>query len=317
MTTKPLKYDALLMVAGSETDANILYATRFFVPDPVIYFQIRKKTYLVLSDLEIDRANKTALVDQVLSLSAITKSLNKIGIKKPGSVEIIDHVFNKRKIASILVPENFPIKIADGLRKKKYKVHFKVDPFFDSRQFKTPQEVKHIRESLRAAEQGMSAGINLVKKSRIGTDGFLYINGEKLTSEMVKEKVNSAIMGMGFVPSHTIISSGNQCCDPHNEGSGPIRANSSIIFDIFPRSQKTGYFGDMSRTVVKGKASARLKEAFYTVMEGQKIGFRKIKDGVDGKISMRRYNNFLQKMDFLPAKEKIEWKDFSMEPDTE
>jgi Xaa-Pro aminopeptidase len=121
---------------------------------------------------------------------------------------------------------------------------------------------------------------------------------------MVKEKVNNAIMGMGFVPSHTIISSGNQCCDPHNEGSGPIRANSSIIFDIFPRSQKTGYFGDMSRTVVKGKASARLKEAFYTVMEGQKIGFRKIRDGVDGKDIHEEIQQFFAKNGFPTRKRK-------------
>lgn len=304
MGFKNIKYDALLIVANSETDANILYATRFFVPDPVIYFQIKNKFYLVLSDLEIDRAKKNASVDHVLSFSKVANRLKKKGIKKPETVDIIHHIFSERKILTVLVPANFPIEIADGLRKKRYKVRFKPDPFFDSRQFKSLQEVKYIKESLRAAEKGMHAGINLIKKSIIGKDGFLYISKTKLTSEMVKAEVNSTILKLGYLTSHTIISCGNQCCDPHNEGSGPLRANSSIILDIFPRSQKTGYFGDMSRTVVKGKASSRLKEVYQTVLEGQQIAFKKIKDGIDGKDVHDEIQNFFKQRGFPTRKGK-------------
>lgn len=329
--SKDIKYDALLMVADSETNANVLYATSFFVPDPVIYFQIKNKSYLVLSDLEIDRAKKTASVDHVLSMTKITNQLKKKGTKKTGTVEIIHHIFKERKVSFVLVPANFPVEIADGLRKKKFKVRYKPDPFFETRQFKSPREVRYIKESLKAAEKGMDAGIKLIKKSIIGKDGFLYIDqntinlyGEedlpllpslarrragvvnkiKLTSEMVKAEVNSKIMRMGFLPSHTIVSSGNQCCDPHNEGSGAIRANSSIILDIFPRSQKTGYFGDMSRTVVKGKASTRLKKAYQTVLEGQQIAYKKIKDGIDGKDVHNAIQNFFKQKGFLTSKGK-------------
>ena len=49
--------------------------------------------------------------------------------------------------------------------------------------------------------------------------------------------------------------------------------------DIFPRSQKTGYFGDITRTVVRGRASDRLKHAYHCVQEGQNIAFRRIRDG--------------------------------------
>src|SRR4029079_2795972 len=102
-----------------------------------------------------------------------------------------------------------------------------------------------------------------------------------LTSEIIKQVINTTIMALGFVPSHSIVASGDQCVDPHNEGSGRIVANSSIIMDIFPRSQKTGLFGDISRTVVPGKASDRLKSAYRCVEEGQEIGFRRIRNGVD------------------------------------
>ena len=304
MKNSGIKYDALLMVADSETNANMLYATRFFVPDPVIYFQIKNKSTMVLSDLEIDRAKKTVSVNHVLSLTKITNQLKKKRIKKPGTLEIINHIFKERKIASVLVPANFPIEIADGLRKKKLKVHFKPDAFFECRQFKSSREVRNIKESLKAAEKGMATGINLIEKSTIGKDGFLYFDKIKLTSELLKAEVNSTIMSLGYLPSHTIVSCGNQCCDPHNEGSGALKANSSIIFDIFPRSQKTGYFGDLSRTVVKGKASSRLKKAYQTVLEGQQIAYKKIKHGVDGKEVHNAINDFFKQKGFITRKGK-------------
>jgi Xaa-Pro aminopeptidase len=63
--------------------------------------------------------------------------------------------------------------------------------------------------------------------------------------------------------------------------SGPIRAHTSIIMDIFPRSQNTGFFGDITRTIVRGRASERLKQAYRLVEQGQQIGFRRIRNGVN------------------------------------
>ena len=60
---------AFLLVAASEGDANMLYAVGFFVPDPFIFFQHKNTKFVVMSDLEIDRAKKQAHVDRVLSLS--------------------------------------------------------------------------------------------------------------------------------------------------------------------------------------------------------------------------------------------------------
>ncbi|HET9295395.1 MAG TPA: hypothetical protein VFP18_00750, partial [Candidatus Binatia bacterium] len=50
--------NALLLVAASEGDSNMLYAVGFFVPDPFIFFQHKKKKYVVMSDLELDRAKR-------------------------------------------------------------------------------------------------------------------------------------------------------------------------------------------------------------------------------------------------------------------
>ncbi|MBI2365032.1 MAG: aminopeptidase P family protein [Deltaproteobacteria bacterium] len=273
---------ALLLVSASEGDANMLYAAGFFVPDPFIFFQHKRKKYVVMSDLEIDRAKKQASADRVLSLSLYQRKLRKMG-RPTAMIDILDLLFRERSIRRLVVPANFSALYADQLRAKGYSVQIKRDPFFAERETKSGAEVKHIAESLRVARLGLEAGIRALKRTKIKRDGYLYLDGARLTSETLKTAVNTTIMAQGWLPSHTIISSGNQCVDPHHEGSGPIKAHTSIIFDIFPRSQKNGYFGDLSRTVVRGRASDKLKDIYAAVQAGQQIGFDMIRDGANGK----------------------------------
>src|SRR5436305_7928388 len=274
---------AILLVSASEGDANMLYAVGFFVPDPFIFFEHKNIKFVVMSDLEIDRAKKQAHVDRVLSLSLYQRKLRKLGKAPAGMIDILDLLFRERGIRSLIVPANFSALLTDQLRAKGFSVQIKRDPFWAERETKATDEVKHITESLRVARLGLEAGIRALKRTKIGRDGYLHLNASRLTSETLKTIVNTTIMAQGWLPSHTIISSGNQCVDPHHEGTGPIKAHTSIIFDIFPRSQKTGYFGDLSRTVVRGRASAKLKEIYATVQAGQQIGFDMIRDGIDGK----------------------------------
>jgi len=274
---------ALLLVTASEGDANMLYAVGFFVPDPFIFFEHKNIKFVVMSDLEIDRAKKQAHVDRVLSLSLYQRKLRKLGKAPAGMIDILDLLFRERGIRSLIVPANFSALLTDQLRAKGFSVQIKRDPFWAEREAKNRVEVQQITESLRVARLGLEAGIRMLKRTQTKRDGYLYLNGTRLTSEMLKTAVNTTIMAQGWLPSHTIISSGNQCVDPHHEGSGPIKANTSIIFDIFPRSQRNGYFGDLSRTVVRGRASDKLKEIYATVQAGQNIGYEQIRDGVNGK----------------------------------
>ena len=271
--------DARLIYSASDSDANMLWPTHFFAPDPFTFIEKRGRRYLVMNDLEIDRAKSQASVDKVLSYSEYQKRWQSRGIPFPAASQVIAEVCSDLRIGSVEAPATFPLGLADQLRRMKIKVEPKPDPFWPEREFKTAEETRFIRESLRAAEIGMEAGIDAVRRTEIRKDGFLYLDGTRFTSEILKRVINTAIMAQGYVPSHTIAASGDQCVDPHNQGSGPIRANTSIIMDIFPRSQKTGYFGDITRTVVRGRASERLKHAYHCVAQGQEIGFRRIKNG--------------------------------------
>ena len=101
---------AILLYAASEGDSNMLYAAGFFVPDPFIFFRHKKLSYVVMSDLEIDRAKKQANADRVLSLSLYQRKLRKLGKAPAGVIDILDLLFRERGIRSLIVPANLDRK---------------------------------------------------------------------------------------------------------------------------------------------------------------------------------------------------------------
>jgi Xaa-Pro aminopeptidase len=179
------------------------------------------------------------------------------------------------------VPQSFPLGLAKRLRGLRLTVA--KDEFFPARAIKTLPEIHNIEAALRLTEQGMAAAINMIRSSRVGRDGYLYRHRRRLTSEDVQGAINATIARAGGVAQHTIVAGGNQACDPHETGHGPLRAHWPIIVDIFPRDMRTGCFGDMTRTVVRGRASERVKKMYTIVGEAQELAFARLRDGADGK----------------------------------
>lgn len=268
----------LLIVADSDHDANMLYATGIFVPDPFIFLRLRGRNLIVMSDLEIDRAREQAPHCRVLSLSGYQKKLRAEGVKHPGFAQVIARILREKKISSLSVPHNFPLGLAAELQRFRIKLTPRAD-FFPGREFKSPAEVKKISAALMMAEVGMAEGIHALKNSKIGKDGRLMYHSAPMTSEKLRSIIDTAVLQTCGLASHTIVAGGRQACDPHETGHGQLCANVPIILDIFPRSQKTGYFGDITRTVVRGRATDAARKLYDVVHRGQKLAFKKMRAG--------------------------------------
>jgi Xaa-Pro aminopeptidase len=265
----------ILIVADSEHDANMLYAVSVFVPDPFIYFRHDGHCHVVMNDLEIDRARKNARHCRVLSYNQCVEKLRR-RVKRPGLAAVISLLMRERRLRKIFVPSNFPHGLARELRNYKIKVRVKKGGVFPEREFKRADEVKKISAALMMAEVGLAEGIQALKTAKAGRDRKLMYHGAPLTSEKLRSIIDTAIIQSGGLASHTIVAGGRQGCDPHEPGHGVLRAQEPIILDVFPRSQKTGYFGDITRTVVKGRASEAVRRLYDTVARGQEIAFDKI-----------------------------------------
>ncbi len=291
---------AILIIAASETDSNLYYATRFIAPDPFIYLELCEgppprnagmtgsgERLLVMSDLELDRARSQASVDRVLSYSELEQGARTQGDTDPGPVDVVHQVLQPAGVKQVLVPGNFPFVHARRLQQLGYELETKKEPFFEHRALKSDEEVGYIEASQRATEQAVAAAHEAVQASVI-RGGVLWLESEPLTSERLKKLINVRLMEQDCVAQHTIVAGGEQACDPHHEGSGPLPAHRSIIFDVFPRSGRTRYFADMSRTIVKGRPSAELARLYQTVRDAQEEAISQIRDGADGAKIHRR-----------------------------
>src|SRR5215467_5159395 len=105
--------DTRLIYSASESDANMLWATRFFAPDPFIFILNRGKRYLVMNDLELDRAKSQASVNKVLSYSEYQKRWQRRGTQFPTTAQVLSDVLADLKIRSVEVPATFPVGLAD------------------------------------------------------------------------------------------------------------------------------------------------------------------------------------------------------------
>lgn len=274
---------ARVLYAASERDADLLYPTGFFAPDPFLFIQTGSRRILVMSDLEMDRAKKQAKVDRVLSWSKVAKQAAQALGREPKEADVIAAVLRGLGSRRIEVPRSFPLGLAEELRSRGIAVRVGPEPFWPQRAIKRFGEVRAITRSLRAAEAGLEAGIAALRSCSIGRDGYLKRHGRRFTAEDLRSAVNARIMAEGCIPAHTICAPGDQAVDPHEEGHGPIRAHTPVVMDIFPRSERTGYFGDLTRTVVRGRASERLKEVYALVEEGVLLGHRRVQPGAEGR----------------------------------
>ena len=274
--------EAILIVAASEQDANLYYASGFWAPDPFIFTRINGRKILVMSDLEVDRARAESRVDEVLSMSKLQQQAKKNGAATAGTPEVLDLLFKEHGVKQAQVPASFPVALADRLRAMGYTLEIRKDPFFPERMVKSKEEVEAIREAIRLTEEAIKSAIDVIAQAQIRGEE-LWLRGRPLTSELIRKTLHLTLMGSDMLGRETIVAGGAQACDPHCIGSGPLRAHWPIVLDVFPVSMKTRYYADITRTVVKGKPSEKVKKMHRLVLEGQEIGFKMVKPGVDGK----------------------------------
>ena len=278
---EPTAADAWLIIAASEAEANLFYATRFLAPDPFVFLWHGDEKLLLMSDLELDRARAHAAVDTVLAIRQYEDRAKASGIERPTQVDALWELLRERQIKSLLVPGNFPVEHADKLRQRGMTLLVKPEPFFEERLVKSPAEVQAITAALRRTEAAMDAAIAAIREAEV-RDGLLWWQQKVLTAELIKRLIARQLLDDGLIAQRTIVACGEDGCDPHNEGSGPLRADCSIIIDIFPRDLESRYFADITRTVVKGQAPELLRRMYRAVAAGQESALRLIRDGAEG-----------------------------------
>ena len=293
-----MKSGTLLIIADSERDANMLYGSGLFVPDPFIFVRKNGVTHLVLSDLEIDRATMTCPSATIHSLTKLRDRAIEYGVAQPDLGHIAAALLRKLRIKRVNVPVNFPLGFAQSIQSIDSSPTLAISDPFPERAVKQSDEVKKIQEILRVTQLGLDAGISMIRESKISKTKALKYGGKALTSEMVRAGIHSVISQNAGIPCNTIVAGGQQACDPHERGHGPLKAGEPVIIDVFPRSELTGYFGDITRTVVRGKASDTIHKLYEAVGAAQQTGFREVRHGKKARLVHQTVQQTFQELGY-------------------
>ena len=258
---------AILLIGDGVSTTDLRYASGFSAPDNFLFMQSGSRKICAVSALEYNRAVSTALPGVEVMRTARS------------SVETVKQIAAEWRIDTLIVPDTFPVGLAEKLKSANLTLEIADSALFPEREFKTVSEVEKIITSLRAAEAGCRRAIEVLKESDIAPDRSLIWQGAPLTSEILRAEVDCTMLRLGMIAADTICAGGVQGAQPHNTGSGVIPADYPVVLDIFPRSASTGYWGDLTRTVVKGNPSDFMRRAYDAVLEAREFAKSCIKVG--------------------------------------
>ncbi len=295
-------------------DPDMLYFSRFSAFDPYLAFSFGDKKIGISHSMEYQRMLTESNFDEVILLNEIQASAAKrfdiSDYRKISVSQQVQQIAKRYGIKEFRVSSRFPAGLAFELHAAGLKISPESDgELFPERMIKSASEI----ESLRKGNAASAAGFKVVRKalteSKIKGDTLIY-QGRVLTSERLRELISVAALEQGAIALHTIAAGGDQACDCHNAGTGPIRPNELIVVDIFPRRPSDGYWGDMTRTFLKGKASDAQKKLVRTVKKAHALGLELIKPGVTGAKVHNAVQAFFDKEGYVTERDCPEPKGF-------
>jgi Xaa-Pro aminopeptidase len=272
--------ETLLITSDGRENADLYYATRFLAGVAVVYIETPGRKTLLVNDLEYGRAGSEARVDEVVSITPYEEKLRQAG-QEPRLLSVLDLYLKEHGIREFIVPAALSFGHAERFREMGYVLHLREDPFFPERSVKKPHEIEAIETAQRHMEEAMAFAVDAIRRTSIRS-GVLHHQGAPLMAETLRVEVQKFLLDRGCLASEIIVAPGDQGADPHQRGKGSLPANQTIVIDIFAQSLSTRYWGDMTRTVVRGEASEAVRKLYRDVGDAQKLAFASIHDGAEG-----------------------------------
>jgi Xaa-Pro aminopeptidase len=272
---------AILIYGDSFRSADMRHAVPLGVPDPFLYAENDGGRHVFVSSMEATRVRELGLFDvhvpeELGYDELIASGLDSREIRAQLAVRAVAGLGLKR--AS--VPESFPVWLADRLRDDGIELDVDQELFDDRRRAKTEAQLAGLRRAQRAAEAAMDTCRDLLRRAEIQS-AELLLDGEPLTVERVKAEMSLVFAAHDTTADEYIVAPGAQGAVGHDMGSGPIRPNTPLVVDIFPRDNASAVYTDMTRTFVVGDVPEDVREWHRLCKEALDTAVTEIRAGAD------------------------------------
>lgn len=269
--------DTFVMFASSR-DADMRYITRFVTSDPFVCFKNGgENETIIVSQMEAVRAARESPATVMTRAQA---GLPEIMKTETDPLKATARMIAGQAGKTVLVPPHFPVALAQALEEH-CTVAVDSGTVLAMRAKKTGSEIRTMKRVQEITQTAMGHAVALIRNSKV-KKGILYHDNKPLTSEQVRYTMHCVLLEHGCSAVDTIVSCGKDTAIPHMTGTGPLHADEPIIIDLFPVEDESGYYADMTRTVVKGEPSDEIREMYETLRDAKRLAISSTRAGVSG-----------------------------------
>jgi len=288
------------VIYDTAANPDMRYLTSFSIHDPVLYIHYaNNKRELIVPEMEVSRA-KYETDHTVISRNEL--GYREIFSELRDQYKTIARIIQSRCPGKILIPQTMPAALAFSLSDNQSILVDTEQSVEKLRCIKSAEECEYITTSAQAAEVAMARAISLIQNAVVEEE-MLYNAETKtlLTSESLRYEIHHLLLKLGYHADGTIVACGVNSAMPHWRGAGALYANQPIIIDIFPSSDITGYYADMTRTISKGKPAQKIIEMYAAVSHALHLAQDMAKPGINAKDLYQAVLDFFTEQGFETA----------------
>jgi Xaa-Pro aminopeptidase len=258
----------VLIYADTVRSPSMRHEVPILVPDPFLYVERNGSRHTVSTSFEVDRiaaipgGPEAHAYEEFGSDELIASGLPREDVE----LEVVVNACKALGVENAVVPPTFPIGLGERLWQADIRVTSDRETFSSRRRVKTEAELAGIRRAQRAAEAGMDAARELLRRAEPNGAG-LVVGGDPLTCERIKQAIQAAFLTHGVVAEDFIVAHGAQGAVGHDPGSGPIAPGEPVVIDVWPKDPDTACYADMTRTYVVGEPPEEIVEYHRLVKE--------------------------------------------------
>jgi Xaa-Pro aminopeptidase len=274
----------VLIYGDTVRSPELRHEVPLVIPDGFLYLEKDGRRVVAVHSLEIPRVREDAPGLDIIPTAELGEDeLYAQGLQGPAiALELVVRACREVGVQEAAVPPHFPVEVADHLRANGIDLTVDRDLFDNRRRSKNETELAGIRRAQKACETALDAARDLLRRAQPNGAG-LEVDGAPLTSERIKRVIEGVFADHDVEGSEMIVSHGPQTAVGHDMGSGQIRPNEPIVFDLFPKDKQTGCYADMTRTYVVGEPSDEVKEWYGLVKAALDRSTAAVKPGANGR----------------------------------
>src|SRR4051794_16571956 len=271
------------MFADTFRSPELRHEVALGVPDPFLYVEKDGKKHIMIGSMEIARLAELGLFELHPPEEFGADELRASG-RKPSEIneELRLRALRAWGVDSAVVPFGFSLGVADHLRANGIELTVGREFFDDRRRVKTQSELEGIRRAQAAAEAGMAAAADLLRRAKANGE-VLHLDGDPLTAERVKLAIAQEFVAHGATADEFIVAHGGQAASGHDRGSGRIRRGETVVTALGPRNNESFCYADMTRPFVIAEPSDEALEWHRLCKEALDRAVSEIRGGAPGK----------------------------------